>query len=187
MLRVHENQAWYGLSKPCPFHAGQVFASFAKAPSHENYSRINRTGSMIALSAHSTGVAPPSGAHRYMLASTARRVCRVGWCPPTPSACAAFGTSLTCHAAPPSHSSISSASPSSPLPSLSHQGGATTHGSGLMLTLERSVGHSSGNDAQLCASGLFQAEVFPDLPIATTWGNLAKALLPRYACICGKQ
>lgn len=47
----------------------------------------------------------------------------------------------------------------------------------LMLTLERSVGSSSAADEQLLSTGVFAAEVFPDLPIATTWAGLYKALL----------
>ncbi|GLI68028.1 hypothetical protein VaNZ11_012351 [Volvox africanus] len=44
------------------------------------------------------------------------------------------------------------------------------------LTLERGVGKAYGAEAELQATGAFRAEVFPDLPIATTWQNLAKAL-----------
>jgi hypothetical protein len=45
------------------------------------------------------------------------------------------------------------------------------------LTLERAVGERAGVDAELAASGLFGAEVFPDLPIATTWDGLYRAML----------
>lgn len=44
----------------------------------------------------------------------------------------------------------------------------------LLLTLERSIGESFGSDTQLRSSGAFAAEVFPDLPIATTWKNFMK-------------
>lgn len=49
---------------------------------------------------------------------------------------------------------------------------------GFLVTLERSVGSGGGAaDALLIATGAFQAEVFPDLPVATTWAGLGKALL----------
>lgn len=44
------------------------------------------------------------------------------------------------------------------------------------LTLERALGPGFGSDAALQATGAFSAEVFPDLPIATTWGNLMKVV-----------
>ncbi|PNH05087.1 hypothetical protein TSOC_008695 [Tetrabaena socialis] len=44
------------------------------------------------------------------------------------------------------------------------------------LTLERGIGKSYGEESELQSTGAFAAEVFPDLPIATTWQNLAKAL-----------
>jgi hypothetical protein len=44
------------------------------------------------------------------------------------------------------------------------------------LTLERSIGKSYGAEAELQGTSAFAAEVFPDLPIATTWQNLGKAL-----------
>ncbi|GIL79859.1 hypothetical protein Vretimale_12444 [Volvox reticuliferus] len=44
------------------------------------------------------------------------------------------------------------------------------------LTLERGVGTAYGTEAELQATGAFRAEVFPDLPVATTWQNLAKVL-----------
>ncbi|GIL52702.1 hypothetical protein Vafri_8514 [Volvox africanus] len=44
------------------------------------------------------------------------------------------------------------------------------------LTLERGVGKAYGAETELQATGAFRAEVFPDLPVATTWQNLAKAL-----------
>lgn len=46
-----------------------------------------------------------------------------------------------------------------------------------LLTLERAVGDRAGADATLAASGLFGAEVFPDLPLATSWEGLYKAML----------
>src|SRR4051812_47898904 len=46
----------------------------------------------------------------------------------------------------------------------------------LMLSLERSVGNSHGSDTALRSTQAFHAEVFPDLPIATTWANLWKAI-----------
>ncbi len=46
-----------------------------------------------------------------------------------------------------------------------------------MLTLERAVGHAAlGSDSELRSTGTFAAEVFPDLPLATTWANLVKVL-----------
>ena len=45
-----------------------------------------------------------------------------------------------------------------------------------LLTLERAVGGRAGADAALAASGLFGAEVFPDLPVATSWDGLVKAM-----------
>eukprot|EP00195_Chlamydomonas_chlamydogama_P007614 CAMPEP_0202908720 /NCGR_PEP_ID=MMETSP1392-20130828/47029_1 /ASSEMBLY_ACC=CAM_ASM_000868 /TAXON_ID=225041 /ORGANISM="Chlamydomonas chlamydogama, Strain SAG 11-48b" /LENGTH=379 /DNA_ID=CAMNT_0049598191 /DNA_START=46 /DNA_END=1185 /DNA_ORIENTATION=- len=44
------------------------------------------------------------------------------------------------------------------------------------ITLERAVGDSLGSDGQLMSTGAFGAQVFPDLPIATTWDNLWKAM-----------
>lgn len=44
------------------------------------------------------------------------------------------------------------------------------------LSLERGVGKANGAEAELQATGAFGAEVFPDLPIATTWQNFFKAL-----------
>ncbi|KAG1671159.1 hypothetical protein FOA52_005413 [Chlamydomonas sp. UWO 241] len=46
-----------------------------------------------------------------------------------------------------------------------------------MLTLERAILGSAGNDTELASCGLFAGEVFPDLPIATTWEGLRKAVL----------
>jgi hypothetical protein len=45
-----------------------------------------------------------------------------------------------------------------------------------MLTLERAMGDKLGSDAALRSTHAFAAEVFPDLPIATTWGTLWKAM-----------
>jgi len=39
------------------------------------------------------------------------------------------------------------------------------------------VGGRAGVDAELLGTGLFGAEVFPDLPIATTWDGLYRAML----------
>lgn len=50
---------------------------------------------------------------------------------------------------------------------------------GLMLTLERSVGLPSREEDALRMTGAFQGEVFPDLPIATTWATLWKMLASR--------
>ena len=44
----------------------------------------------------------------------------------------------------------------------------------LLLTLERSVGNAVGSDQELLATRAFQAEVFPDLPIATSWRGLLR-------------
>ncbi|KAI8462952.1 MAG: hypothetical protein J3K34DRAFT_527376 [Monoraphidium minutum] len=49
--------------------------------------------------------------------------------------------------------------------------------SDFVLTLERAVGGRAGADAALAASGLFGAEVFPDLPISTSWDGLVRAML----------
>jgi len=51
------------------------------------------------------------------------------------------------------------------------------HGHWPMLTLERSVGPSAGSDGELARCGAFGYEVFPDLPIASTWSGLRKAVL----------
>lgn len=56
------------------------------------------------------------------------------------------------------------------------QGAGAGRSRPLLLTLERSVGGSLGSDSELRSTGAFGAEVFPDLPIATTWGNLWKVL-----------
>lgn len=42
----------------------------------------------------------------------------------------------------------------------------------MLLTLERSIGSSFGSEVELRRTGAFQAEVFPDLPAATTWGGM---------------
>eukprot|EP00192_Tetraselmis_astigmatica_P011442 CAMPEP_0117670670 /NCGR_PEP_ID=MMETSP0804-20121206/12899_1 /TAXON_ID=1074897 /ORGANISM="Tetraselmis astigmatica, Strain CCMP880" /LENGTH=367 /DNA_ID=CAMNT_0005479029 /DNA_START=330 /DNA_END=1429 /DNA_ORIENTATION=- len=47
----------------------------------------------------------------------------------------------------------------------------------LSLTLERAVGPRVGEDQQLWETGIFDAEVFPDLPLATTWRSLGNALM----------
>ncbi|PNW72231.1 hypothetical protein CHLRE_16g676600v5 [Chlamydomonas reinhardtii] len=47
---------------------------------------------------------------------------------------------------------------------------------GWTLTLERGIGKSYGKEAELQATAAFRAEVFPDLPIATTWQNWVKAI-----------
>ncbi len=44
------------------------------------------------------------------------------------------------------------------------------------LSLERTVGDSLGVDSAVRSAHAFTAEVFPDLPIATTWENLWKVL-----------
>ena len=47
-----------------------------------------------------------------------------------------------------------------------------------LLMLERSIGAASGADANLWHSGRFAAEVWPDLPVAATWGSLlSKSLI----------
>lgn len=46
-----------------------------------------------------------------------------------------------------------------------------------LLTLERAVGERAGADAALAGSGLFGAEVFPDLPLAMSWDGLGRAML----------
>lgn len=47
------------------------------------------------------------------------------------------------------------------------------------ITLEAPVGAPSALDEQLAGCGAFGALVTPDLPIATTWSGLARAVLPR--------
>ena len=47
------------------------------------------------------------------------------------------------------------------------------------LTLERSVGARFGVDSELAKAGQFTAEVYPDLPIATTWRELFGSSLNR--------
>ena len=49
----------------------------------------------------------------------------------------------------------------------------------LMLSLERSLGRGFGQDLGLCQNTAITANVFPDLPAATTWGNLVKQLSRR--------
>eukprot|EP00798_Chlamydomonas_sp_ICE-L_P023872 gene23872-9442_t len=44
------------------------------------------------------------------------------------------------------------------------------------LTLERSLAKDLSKYFELAGTGSFEAEVVPDLPIATTWGGLAKAI-----------
>lgn len=45
-----------------------------------------------------------------------------------------------------------------------------------VLLLERSVGERIAADGDLWATGCFQGEVYPDLPIATTWRDLVQRL-----------
>lgn len=45
-------------------------------------------------------------------------------------------------------------------------------GSTPLLCLERAVGPRSGADAALWESGAFQAQVYPDLPAASSWGGI---------------
>ncbi|GFR48867.1 hypothetical protein Agub_g10716, partial [Astrephomene gubernaculifera] len=52
-----------------------------------------------------------------------------------------------------------------------------TPAEGWTLSLERGIGKAYGAEAELQATRAFRAEVFPDLPIATTWQNLGKALV----------
>ncbi|KAG2453881.1 hypothetical protein HYH02_002087 [Chlamydomonas schloesseri] len=54
--------------------------------------------------------------------------------------------------------------------------GGPSRSPGWTLTLERGIGKSYGMEAELQATGAFRAEVFPDLPIATTWQNWVKAI-----------
>jgi hypothetical protein len=44
------------------------------------------------------------------------------------------------------------------------------------MSLERSLGAAAGADAALLSTGAFVAEVYPDLPVATTWKGLFKAM-----------
>ncbi len=60
------------------------------------------------------------------------------------------------------------------------RGFSTRAAAGWKLTLERSVGKPDGTDSELLQTGAFFAEVFPDLPIATTWGGLARVVTRRY-------
>ena len=48
-----------------------------------------------------------------------------------------------------------------------------------IICLERSVGSRQGVDAHLWSQGSFSAEVYPDLPIATSWGELFGSLFSR--------
>ncbi len=48
--------------------------------------------------------------------------------------------------------------------------------SSYLVSLERSVGERMGSDKALWQTGSFGAAVYPDLPIATTWEGLFKAL-----------
>ena len=68
-----------------------------------------------------------------------------------------------------SHAAASTSAASAPAPPAA--------GRGLLVTLERSVSGDGAADEALLATGAFAAEVFPDLPIATTWAGLYKALL----------
>jgi hypothetical protein len=45
-----------------------------------------------------------------------------------------------------------------------------------VLLLERTVSERIGADAELWQTGCFQGEVYPDLPIATTWRDLVQRL-----------
>eukprot|EP00884_Botryococcus_braunii_P021135 jgi/Botrbrau1/7705/Bobra.0159s0140.2 len=50
---------------------------------------------------------------------------------------------------------------------------------GRIATLERGIGKSGGSDGSLWEKGPFSGEVYPDLPMAMTWGNLLSQNLPR--------
>lgn len=43
---------------------------------------------------------------------------------------------------------------------------------GFIVSLERSVGARQGVDREIAEAGQFSAEVYPDLPVASTWGEL---------------
>jgi hypothetical protein len=60
----------------------------------------------------------------------------------------------------------------------SSTGGQTTRERQVLLSLERSLGgpDKMAADDALRATGAFHAEVYPDLPIATTWRNLWRAM-----------
>jgi len=54
--------------------------------------------------------------------------------------------------------------------------GAPSGATAPLLTLERSIGAREGEDIRLWDTGAFGAEVFPDLPLATSWRALGEAL-----------
>lgn len=84
--------------------------------------------------------------------------------PPVAHAAAARCARRAAHSSS-SSSSAAAAAPRSPLDAP------------FVLTLERAVGERAGSDCEIAATGLFGAEVFPDLPISTSWEGLYKAML----------
>ena len=49
-----------------------------------------------------------------------------------------------------------------------------------LVSLERSVGARQGVDKDLWENGSFDCEVYPDLPIDTTWGEVFRRLASWY-------
>ncbi|KAF5841111.1 hypothetical protein DUNSADRAFT_14286 [Dunaliella salina] len=74
----------------------------------------------------------------------------------------------------PSH--VRQSSSNTPTPEQQAQASKPSSSRRLLLTLERSVGRSFGADDSLRSTRAFGAEVFPDLPSATTWGSMWRKL-----------
>eukprot|EP00877_Chromochloris_zofingiensis_P008586 jgi/Chrzof1/3981/Cz13g15250.t1 len=84
-----------------------------------------------------------------------------------------------CHLNRPAHSELHHrrSSSVSSLPSTGSTSNSTSRLSdGFALTLERSIGVRQGVDAALISTGVFDAEVYPDLPVASSWMGLLKTL-----------
>ena len=76
--------------------------------------------------------------------------------------------------------SPSSAQPATPSSCSARSQTSDRQVSPLLVTLERSIGARNRFDSNLWSSGKFSAEVYPDLPIAGSWIDLARTAFRRY-------
>jgi hypothetical protein len=93
-------------------------------------------------------------------------ICRIGWRIPVCHRASRFtrlSNGVFCSAQVPLHA---------------HGGTFAGHStSPLLLCLERAIGDRSGQDAALWHTGAFEAQVYPDLPFATSWNELLRKSL----------
>lgn len=80
-------------------------------------------------------------------------------------------------ASPASRSFAPPARPSGMRRALSAATGKGLPAEGPILCLERAIGERSGADAALWATGAFDAQVYPDLPFASSWPELVQKVM----------